>query len=141
MDIVADIRVIDEDNSEVPYTITRSFYMGGYHYPVAMGWLKVSHRKTDPEKSTIYRPWHTHTKEDYQPLKPDEVVEAEVEIWPTTAYIRKGHRIRLDVQPTDGYDHPMYHDYDESYHKGAANTIYTGPDHPCYLQLPVIPPK
>jgi predicted acyl esterase len=68
-------------------------------------------------------------------------VEVEVELWPTTALIRKGNRIRLDVQPTDGVDHPSRHYYDETYHKGASNTIYIGPDHPSYLQLPVIPPK
>jgi hypothetical protein len=139
MDIVAGIRVMDENNQEVPYAL--SHMHGGYYQPIAVGWLKVSHRKLDAKKSTVYRPYHTHTRADYQPLTPGEVVEVEIEIWPTTAFIRKGHRIRLDVQPTDGYDHAIEHSYDETYHKGASNTIYMGPDHPCYLQLPVIPPK
>jgi uncharacterized protein len=137
MDIVASIRIMDEDGSEIPYSMTYSY--GGIHYPVTIGWLKVSHRKTDPEKSTNYRPWLTHLKADYQPLKPGEIVPVEVEIWPTTALIQKGRRLRLDVQPTDGLGHPATHEYDESYHKGARNTIYTGPEHPSYLQLPVIP--
>jgi putative CocE/NonD family hydrolase len=137
MDIVAGFRVINENNQEVPYTL--SHLHGGPYQSIAVGWLKVSHRKLNPTKSTIYRPWHTHTKSDYQPLTPREVVEVEVEIWPTTAHIKKGHRIRLDVQPTDGYDHPIEHAYDETYHKGASNTIYTGPNHLSYLQLPVIP--
>ena len=29
--------------------------------------------------------------------------------------------------------------YDESYHAGATNTIHTGPDHPSYIQLPLVP--
>jgi putative CocE/NonD family hydrolase len=139
MDIVAGIRIIDENNQELPYSLSGVF--GAGYSPVATGWLKVSHRKTDPAKSTEYRPYHTHTQGDYQPLKPGEVVEAEVEIWPTTALVRKGYRIRLDIQPTDGFDHPVPHTYDPSYHDGASNTIYTGPNHPCYLQLPVIPVK
>jgi len=138
MDIIADIRIIDEEGKEVPYSMTNAW--PGLGRPVALGWLKVSHRKTDPAKSTIYRPWHTHLKSDYQPLKASEIVPVEVEIWPTTALVQKGRRIRLDIQPADGDNHPEKHDYDESYHKGASNTIYTGPDHPSYIQLPVIPP-
>jgi predicted acyl esterase len=113
------------------------------YFPISWGALKVSHRKLDPEKSTVYRPHHTHQKENYQPLKPGEVVEAEVEIWPTTALIRKGYRIRLDVQPVSGDHMPMriYDAIDQTYQKGPSNTIYTGPDHLSYLQLPVIPPK
>lgn len=139
MDIVADIRIIDEDGFEVPYSLTNLW--GGLRRPVAIGWLKVSHRKTDPDKSTTYRPWHTHLKADYQPLKAGEIVSVEVEIWPTTALVKKGQRIRLDVLPTDGEGHPDTHHYEETYHKGASNTIYSGPDHPSYLQLPVIPAK
>ena len=35
--------------------------------------------------------------------------------------------------------HGSRHGYDAGYHQGASNTIYTGPEHPSYLQLPVIP--
>jgi hypothetical protein len=45
----------------------------------------------------------------------------------------------VDVQPADGFDHQSYHTYDDTYHPGAQNTIYAGPDHPSYLQLPIIP--
>lgn len=139
MDIVADIRVMEENGSEVPYAMTYTY--SGMHHPISIGWQKVSHRKTDPEKSTVYRPWHTHLEEDCQPLKPGEIVPVEVEIWPATAFVKKGNRIRLDIQPADGHDHPCPHIFDLSYHKGALNTLYTGMDHPSYLQLPVIPEK
>jgi len=29
--------------------------------------------------------------------------------------------------------------YDKSYHAGAMNRIYTGPEYPSYLQLPIVP--
>jgi predicted acyl esterase len=138
MDIHASVRVMDESNKEVPYALSPGI---GY-YPVGLGWLKVSHRALDPETSTIYRPYHTHKMTDYAPLSsPTEVVEVEVELWPTTALIKKGQRIRLDVQPADGCDHGNKHAYDATYHLGAFNTIYTGPSSRSYLQLPVIPPK
>jgi uncharacterized protein len=65
MDIFASVRVMDENNEEVPDTLSPN---AGY-YPVGLGWLKVSHRKLDEKKSTIHRPYHTHLKSDYAPLK------------------------------------------------------------------------
>jgi predicted acyl esterase len=141
MQLHATVRVVDENNVDVPYTVGNPAQ--NKLFPVGQGALKVSHRKLDPEKSTVYRPWHTHLKADCQPLTPGEIVEAEVELWPTTALIRKGHRIRLNVQPAtgEGFMSPLYDPTDNKYQIGATNTIYTGPDHPSYLQLPVIPPE
>ena len=137
-DIFASLRVMDKNNQEIPYALQP----GVGYYPVGKGWQRVSHRVLDENKSTIYRPWPTHTKADYAPLKsPDEVVPVDVELHPTTALVRKGDRIRLDIQPVDGCDFGSPHYYDASYHQGASNTIYTGADHSSYVQLPVIPPK
>ena len=141
MQLHAYVRVMDENNEPVPYVVGNPAQ--GRMYPVGQGALKVSHRKLDPEKSTIYRPYHTHKKEDYQPLTPGEIVEVQVELWPTTALIRKGHRIRLDVQPAPGCGiAELIHDpVDTEYQVGASNTIHTGPEHPSCVQLPVIPAK
>ncbi len=38
------------------------------HTPVGQGWLRLSHRKLDPELSTPYRPYHSH--DESQPLIP-----------------------------------------------------------------------
>ncbi|MGH2939605.1 MAG: CocE/NonD family hydrolase C-terminal non-catalytic domain-containing protein [Solirubrobacterales bacterium] len=49
------------------------------------GYLRASHRKLDVEKSLTYRPYHPH--DEVQPLVPGEVVELDVEIWPTSLLI------------------------------------------------------
>ncbi len=141
MELHTQVRVIDENNQDVTYSINPNPYSA--KYPVSQGGLKVSHRKLDPVKSTVYRPFHTHLKKDYQPLKPDEVVEAEVELWPTTAVIKKGHRIRLFIQPALGPGLNLFgfDVVDRTYQRGSKNTVYTGPKHISYLQLPVIPVK
>lgn len=139
MDINASVRVIDDQNREVEYSGPPDLTDSTNVYPVGLGWLKVSHRKLDPKRSTEYRPKHTHTEADYAPLKKNEVVPVEVEIWPNTALVKKGYRIRLDVQPHGSCGNER-HLYDPSYHTGAENNIYTGPNHVSYLQLPVIPP-
>ena len=108
---------------------------------MGIGWLKVSHRKLDAGKTTDYKPVHTHLEGDYAPLNQDEVVPVEVALWPGTALIGKGHRIRLDIQPHDGCGHGSSHTYDASYHDGAENTLYLGPGRASYLQLPIVPAR
>jgi predicted acyl esterase len=141
MDLYVALRVLDETNREVDFCgpalipgISTDFY------PLAKGWLKVSHRKLDAKRSTEFRPKHTHLRADHAPLRDGEIVPVEVEIIPNTGLIRKRHRIRLDIQPYTGVGHGMRHAYDATYHDGAQNTIYTGPEHPSYVQLPVVPP-
>ena len=79
----------------------------------------MSHRKLDTERSTDSGPKHTHLRADHAPLRDGEIVPVEVEIIPNTGLIRKGHRIRLDIQPYTGVGHGMRHAYDASYHDGA----------------------
>jgi predicted acyl esterase len=51
---------------------------------------------------------------------------------------KKGHRIRLDVQPRDGVGSSAYMHYHADYNSGT-NTIYAGGEKDSYLLLPVIP--
>jgi uncharacterized protein len=105
------------------------------------GWLKASHRRIDRARTTDYTVKHTHLRADHAPLAVNDIVEVEVEIIPNTALVRRGHRIRLDVQPFDGFDHGTGHAYDASYHDGARNRVWTGPDHGSYIQLPIVPSR
>ena len=93
-DIFAVLRVFDPKSKEV-------VFQGALdpHTPVAQGWLRASHRKLDPKLTLPYRPYHTHDEE--QPLKPGEVYELDVEIWPTCVVVPKGYRIALSVYGRD----------------------------------------
>jgi len=82
-----------------------------------------------------------HLRGDYAPLHHGEIVPVEVEIIPNTGLIRRGHRLRIDIQPYTGVGHGMRHAYEKAYHDGAQNTIFTGPKHPSYVQLPFLPPR
>ena len=131
--------------------------------PLAFGWLRASHRRLDAAKSLPHRPWHTHERE--QPLVPGEIVELDVEIWPTSMVLEPGWRIALTVGGQD-YDHqlpgplvprapPQYggirqtgcaiHVHDLAEDRPAAvfdgtTTLHTGAAHAAFLLLPVIPP-
>lgn len=139
MDLYLSLRVLDENGHEVDYAGPTTMGMNVPNYPLAKGWLKVSHRAIDTERSTTYTVKHTHRKADYAPLERDEIVPVEIEIIPNTALIRKGYRLRVDIQPFDGVDHGPRHGYDATYHDGARNTIHTGPDRPGFIQLPIVP--
>mgnify|MGYP002064860097 CR=1 FL=1 len=131
MDIFATIRNIDPDGKDV-------FEQGqqGQSVPVAKGWLRASHRKLDVSLSLPWRPYHAHDRRQW--LKADEVVRIDVEIWPTCMVFKKGHRIRLDVQPRDGVGSAPYTHYGADYNTGT-NAIHTGGSRASYLLLPIIP--
>jgi predicted acyl esterase len=73
------------------------------HTPIAQGWLRASHRKLDKRLSKPYRPYHTHDR--HQPLKPAEVVELDIEIWPTSIVLPAGYRVALTIRGKD-YEYP-----------------------------------
>ncbi len=133
MDIFATLRNLDPDGRDV-------FEQGqqGQSVPVAKGWLRASHRRQDPALSLPYRPFHAHLEREW--LKADEPVQVEVEIWPTSMVFKKGHRIRLDIQPRDGVGSAPYTHYSADYNTGT-NVIHTGGSRASYLLLPVIPGK
>lgn len=134
MDIFATIRNIGADGKDL-WEVGQH----GQPVPVTKGWLRASHRKLDPERSRPYRPYHAHDERWW--LEPGEPVECQVEIWPTCMVFKKGHKLRLDIQPRDGVGSAPYTHYHADYNAGAKNTIYAGSDKASYLLLPIIPPK
>ncbi len=137
MDVFVSLRVIDRHDREVRYESVVLPIDPVHVHPVGHGLLKVSRRALDVKRSTEYWPVHTHAEADHQPLRDGEVVPIEVGLNPSTALIRAGSRLRIDIQPYTPSGIPV-RAYDESYHVGAVNTVYTGPAHPSYLQLPII---
>jgi len=135
MDIFATLRNIGPDGKDVC-----EVGQHGQAIPcVTKGWLRASHRKLDPERSLPYRPYHPHNERWW--LKPNEPVECQVEIWPTSMVFAKGHKLRIDIQPRDGVGSAPYtHDHAD-YNAGAENTIYAGGDYASCLLLPIVPPK
>ena len=134
-DLFATLRNIGPDGKDL-------LELGQQEEPLACvtkGWLRASHRKLDREKSFPYRPYHAHDERQW--LKPGEIVECQVEIWPTSMVFQKGHRLRLDISPADGVGTQHFTHFHADYNQGARTTIHAGGDKPSYLLLPVIPPK
>jgi len=117
--------------------------------PVTQGWMRVSQRKRDPNRSTDYFPFHPH--DEKQPLTPGEVYEVEVEIWPMGLYLPKGSTLKLIVAGTD-FERPgskppfqgvAWFTHNDPRDRPPAifnstNTLHTGGAQESYLLLPVI---
>lgn len=106
--------------------------------PAAMGWLRASHRKLDPERSLPYRPYHTH--DEVQPLAPGEPTLLEVEIWPTSITLAPGDRLRLELRVDDSDLYwPAWHNDPDDHRPAREVSILQGGSYPSHLLLPVIP--
>ncbi|MGE0733235.1 MAG: CocE/NonD family hydrolase [Alphaproteobacteria bacterium] len=127
--------------------------------PIALGWLRASHRKLDAKLSRPYRPYHTH--DEKWPLTPGQPVELDIEIWPTCIVVPRGYRIALSVRGKD-YENdgppvaspwggqamrgagPFQHndptDRPEAIF-GGRTTLHFDPSRRPYVLLPIIPPK
>jgi len=154
-DIFAVLRVFDPEAQEI-------VFQGAIdpHTPIGQGWLRASHRKLDEDLSEPYRPYHTH--EEKQPLAPGEVVDLDVEIWPTSIVVPAGYTIGLSIRGKD-YEYegasgdklsnfknelkgcgPFLHDDPRDRPPAIFDnevTLQAGGDREAYVLLPVIPAK
>lgn len=133
IDIFATIRNIDASGKDASE-------LGQRGEPIACvtkGWLRASHRKLDTQLSLPYRPYHAHDERWW--LTPGEMVECQVEVWPTSMVFKKGHKLRLDIGPRDGVGTGHFTHYHADYNQEATNTIHAGADRASYLLVPVIP--
>jgi hypothetical protein len=130
------------------------------HTPIGQGWLRASHRKLDRGLSTDYRPYHAH--DELQPLTPGQIVELDIEIWPTSILIPASYRVALTVRGKD-YEYPGGSGgrlpnfknelkgcgpflHDDPRDRPAAvfsgkTTLHFDPNRAAYLLIPIIPPK
>ena len=108
----------------------------GKHRELCKGWLRSSHRKTDPKRSTPAQPWHPHL--EGEPLKPGTTYEFAIEIWPICNVFKAGHRIRLEIANSDSIIAANGRPHVTIKAK-ATNVVHEGGSRPSRLVIPVIP--
>ena len=70
------------------------------------GWQVLSHRATTPGRALrrdgeVLQPWHPFSRDAQLEVEPGKVMRVDVEVFPTGAVLRKGHRLRVTVQAYD----------------------------------------
>jgi predicted acyl esterase len=109
------------------------------------GWLKASHRATDPERSRPGAPWHLYTREAQESVVPGEICEYEIEIMSTANCFKKDHRICIEISCLDlptgvgGLTNAEYIPYHICGSTTVLHKVYRNAKYPSYLLLPVIP--
>jgi predicted acyl esterase len=101
------------------------------------GWLRLSHRKLDRERSTEIAPFHTNTEEDARRVPRDRLVKARVQIFPFAYSFRAGSQIRVTVQAPGG-DRPLWTFDTPTGRKAGSVRIAHDSEHPSRLVLPVL---
>jgi len=138
MDLFVAIQKLERDGTYVPFV----FYAMNEDGPVALGWLRASHRELDLARSRPEQPFHPHTREER--LRPGEAVAVEIEIWPSSTLFRAGQQLRVVVQGSDVMDHGIpnapFARHENTRNRGV-HVIHTGGPYDSYLLVPAIPPR
>lgn len=135
MDVFVAIQKLDSDGNIVPFAFYAQFEDG----PVALGWLRASHRELDDKKSTPHQPVLAHQREIK--LKQGEIVPLEIEIWPSGTLFEAGETLQLVVQGKDINDYPkpsVCFRHEDTVNNGH-HIIHTGGQYDSHLLIPVIP--
>lgn len=107
------------------------------------GLQTASLRAVDPGKSRyldgeMIQPWHPFTVGSTEPVGSGRIVKVPVEIFPTSALIRKGHRLRISVgasnfpfalMPLPGLTQSL----------AGLLRVYSDAAHPSSIVVPVVP--
>jgi len=103
---------------------------------IQRGWLRASHRREDPRRTTVLRPFHTHREADVQALQPLVPALARVEVMPFSHPIRRGSALRLIVDAPTGLTGFWGFDY---LRVPAVNTVLHDRGHRSRLLVGVLP--
>ncbi|HLH65750.1 MAG TPA: CocE/NonD family hydrolase [Solirubrobacteraceae bacterium] len=133
-DVFARLEHIDEHGEVIP-----AIGPQGGPIPMAMGWLRASHRELDAKRSEPHRPWHQHTRA--VPLRPGEPTLLEVEIWPTSITLAPGEQLALELVTGDEDLAPLTHNDPRDRRVARGVVIHLGGRHASHLLVPVIPPR
>ncbi len=133
MDLFVAVKKFDARGEEVTF-----YGKAGYsRSPVALGWLRVSQRELDPERSTPAQPVLLH--ERALPLEAGEVVPVEIEILPSSTRFLPGESLEVVVQGRDPFDHPALA-HEETVNAGS-HVIHAGGSYDSHLLVPWIPAR
>jgi putative CocE/NonD family hydrolase len=111
---------------------------------ITAGFLMASQRAVDPTLSTyatrrlMIRPWHPFTKATQQAVTPNQPTEYKIEIYPTSAIVKSGDRLRLTIGTANTFSSaPPLPDLGNEL--GGTVTVLHGGAYDSNVLLPVAP--
>jgi hypothetical protein len=135
MDLFVAIHKLDAEGRFVPFI----FYSMSEDGPVALGWLRVSHRALDAARSRPDLPVHPHEHEEL--LEAGDIVPVDIEIWPSSTMFYAGETLRLVIAGRDTVK-PSVPNAPFALHENTRNrgthVIHAGGRYDSYLQISVM---
>ena len=116
------------NDNDVQVTLSEVMADGQERY-VQNGWLRLSHRALDRDRSTKLNPFHSDEIGDMRDLEPGRLVRARVALFPFAHQFRSGSRIRITVQAPGG-DRPEWMFDTPTTDGQVVNVVAHDPDHP-----------
>jgi uncharacterized protein len=132
MDVFVALQKLDRFGDLVGFPYYAVFDDG----PVALGWIRASHRELDDERSTAYQPVLAHRVE----RKPGrgQIVPLDIEILPSGTRFDRGETLRLVIQGRDIYRQPR--PLIQAFHDNTVNrgqhVIHAGGPYDSSLLIP-----
>ena len=137
MDLFVAIQKFDRRGKYVPFAAFSALEDG----PVALGWLRASHRELDAERSTPHQPRLLHRRQ--LKLRPGVPMPVDIEIWPSSTRFAAGEKLRIVVQGSDIYKYARWivlARHPKTINAGT-HVIHTGGKYDSHLLVPIIPHK
>jgi hypothetical protein len=137
LDVFVAVQKLDAQGALVPFPFYAQFEDG----PVALGWIRASHRELDLRKSTEFQPVLAHQRS--QKIEPGAVVRLDIEIWPSSTRFDAGEGLRLVVQGSEINKYPktsahVYFRHEDTVNRGL-HILHAGAQYESYLLVPKIP--
>ena len=133
--VLAAVRLV-RNGVEVPFE-------GSYGFDrdvVTHGWLRVSHRALDQERSLDWLPVHAHTRAE--PVAPGELVNLSIPLLPQATRLRAGDELVLELRSTWLFPrNPVSGQMPARYVPDSVGTtrVHLGPEHRNVLRVPIAP--
>jgi uncharacterized protein len=135
LDVFVAVQKLDRYGDPVGFPFYAVFEDG----PVALGWIRASHRELDPARSAPWQPVLAHRRE--LRLAAGEIVPLEIEILPSGTLFPPGETLRLVIQGTDVYRYPrplIQALHEDSVNRGP-HVVHSGGEYDSHLLMPVAP--
>lgn len=132
-DVFVAIQKVDSHGNVVPFAYCAQFDDG----PLALGWLRASHRELDEGQSQPDRPVHLHRA--VQPLEVGRPTLLDIEVWPSGTRFAKGESLRLVIQDRDVNQYPktkVVNRHEVTVNKGRYS-IHAGGEYRSHIVLPL----
>jgi hypothetical protein len=102
------------------------------------GWLRGTHRETDPNRSKPWEPFHPHSNSE--PLIPDKIYEFNIPVVPTGNLFKAGFRIKLKIACSDDQPRNPFEMLAGGHlmrQSASRITVFHNANYPSHLLLPI----